>query len=91
MVALDHRRALLRQAGNDLQAGDRIGALTDEVAEEDEPPGALAAGVGQAGLQGLEVAVDVGQQGGAHGAIMPEPAGRVDAGQGAQVGLCFEP
>ena len=44
-----------------------IGAVAHEIAETDDPDGALAGGIGEHGGQRFEIAVDVGQDGVADG------------------------
>ena len=45
----------------------RVGAIADEVAQQRKVRSALGAGMRQHGLEGLAVAVDVGDDGEAHG------------------------
>ena len=44
-----------------------VGAIADEVAQQRKARGALGAGVGQHGLEGLSVGMDVGDESPAHG------------------------
>ena len=60
---------MLGQATHLLHHGHGLAAVADQVAQQCELFGALGAGVLQAGVQGLAVGVDVGQQGDFHGVV----------------------
>ena len=62
MVALDHDRAFVAQRHRALDHGRGIGSVAHEIPEKYEAARPRLAGMREAGLEGLEVAVDVGEQ-----------------------------
>ena len=61
--------ALLGQVADLLHHGHGLAAIADQVTQQRKLFGAVGAGVLQAGVQGLSVGVDVGQQGDFHGVV----------------------
>ena len=57
---------LLHQGHDPVHHRGRIGAIADQVPEQREAIGTPIPGMGQAGVQCLEVGMDVGQQGELH-------------------------
>ena len=64
---LNGQRALAHQAHDLIEHPGRIGAVADEIAQQRVVRGALRLCIGQHGLKGLPVGVDVGDEGPAHG------------------------
>jgi len=66
VVALDQQGALLGQGHRPIHHGAGIGAVTHQIAQQGEALCAVAAGVSHAGVQRLEVGMDIRQQGPLH-------------------------
>jgi len=66
MVAEQGERAGRHIGHGEIDHRAGIGAIADEVAEQHEALGAPAAGMVEAGAEGLEIAMHIGQDGEAH-------------------------
>ena len=64
VVSFDHRTV---ERTDEVDAGHRVGAVADQVAEANVMGAPLGLRVGQDRLQGFEIAVDVTEDGDAHG------------------------
>ena len=67
VVASQHQGTFFLQPGHASQHGLRVGAIAHQIAEKHQALDPLRVGVCQAGLQRLQIGVDVGKQGNAHG------------------------
>ena len=69
VIAQHTQGSLLGQVAHLLHHGHGLAAVAHQVAQQRKLFGAVGAGVLQAGVQGLAVGVDVGQQGDFHGVV----------------------
>jgi hypothetical protein len=67
MVTAHGERAVLDQPARLVEAPFGIGAIADDVAEQDDAIGAIAGNGVEAGVEGLAVGMDVGQKRNQHG------------------------
>ena len=73
MVA-QHGDGAVGDQGRDLvEHPGRVGAVADEVAQQRIARGALGAGVGKDGFEGLFIGMNIGDQGPAHGPELATP------------------
>ncbi len=61
VIAFDSDGASVARLGHDLRAGHRIGAVADDVSQEDGALRPSRPRVFQASLQGFEIGMDVGE------------------------------